>query len=155
VLAITRQGAPEALGDRTFAFAELRAALPLADAVVLCCPLTEATRGSIGAAEIACMKRDAVLVNVARAEVVDQAALFEALRERRIARAVLDVWYAYPRVGETELAPASFPFHTLPNVRCTPHVSAWTGNLAARRYQLVAQNIARLRDGLPLQNRVR
>jgi phosphoglycerate dehydrogenase-like enzyme len=155
VIAVTRKGAAEPMADRTFAFADLRAALPLADTVVLCCPLTDATRGAIGAAEIACMKPDALLINVARAEVAQEAALFEALREQRIARAVLDVWYAYPRAGDTALAPSRLAFHTLPNVRCTPHVSGWTESLAPRRYQLVAQNIQRLADNLPLHNRVR
>jgi phosphoglycerate dehydrogenase-like enzyme len=155
VIAVTRHGAAEPLADRAFAFAELRSALPLADAVVLCCPLTDETRNSIGARELDCMKADALLVNVARAAVVDEEALFDALRDRRIARAVLDVWYAYPRVGDTSLAPSRMPFHTLPNVRCTPHISAWTEGLVARRNGLVAQNIMRLRDGVPLENRVR
>lgn len=155
VVAVTRTGAPVAAADRTFACADLRAALPLADAVVLCAPLTAETRGCIGAAELGCMKPDALLVNVARAEIVDEAALFAALRERRLAHAVLDVWYAYPRAGETALAPSRLPFHTLPNVRCTPHVSGWTEGLTARRYALVARNIERLDAGLPLHDRVR
>ena len=155
VVAVTRTGAPEALADRTFAFSDLGTALPLADAVVVCCPLTELTRDCIGPSELACMKPEALLVNVGRAEVVNEDALFEALSERRIARAVLDVWYAYPRAGDTTLAPARRPFHALPNARCTPHISGWTENLAARRYQLVAQNIQRLGDGSPLINRVR
>lgn len=155
IVAVTRQGAREPLADHTVAFGALPAALPDADAVVICCPLNEMTRGCIGAAELACMRPDALLVNVARAEVVDESALFHALQDRRIARAVLDVWYAYPRDGETRLAPSRWPFHTLPNVRCTPHLSGWTRGLLIRRYERVAQNIQRLRDGQPLLNRVR
>jgi len=155
ILAVTRRGDSEELAHRTVAFDRLSAVLPEADAVVVCCPLDQTTRGCIGAAELARMKPGALLVNVARGEVVDEEALFRALRDRRIARAVLDVWYAYPREADASLAPSRFPFHTLPNVRCTPHVSGWTNELLPRRYRLVAQNIRRLRDGEPLLNRVR
>ena len=129
--------------------------LARSDFVVVCCPLTETTRGMIGAAELDAMRRDGVLINVGRAEVVDEQALFWALKEERIAGAFLDVWYDYPTPGRPIARPSTMPFHELPNVRCTPHCSAWTDRLWQRRLECIARNIGLLRAGRPLENVVR
>ncbi len=145
--------APEA--DRCLPPEELPAMLAEADYVAISCPLTPETRGRIGAAEFGLMKPDAVLVNVSRAEIVDEAALFAALSERRIGGAVLDVWYRYPTGTDDVVAPSTLPFHALENAVCTPHSSAWTKALPFRRYRLIADNIRRFREGRPLVNVVR
>ena len=129
--------------------------LAAADWLVIACPLTEATEGLIGAAELARMKASAVLINISRAEIVAQAPLFAALRDGGIGGAVLDVWYRYPVASDDIVAPADLPFASLPNVTCTPHSSAWTRELPRRRYGLIASNIDRLRRGEPLVNVVR
>src|SRR5262249_23243584 len=82
--------------------------------------LTAATRGLLGARELRLMKPSAVLVNVARAEVVDEEALYRALADGTIAGAALDVWYRYPTAAGPA-PPARQPFHQLPNVLMTPH----------------------------------
>ncbi len=88
---------------------ELDRLLEAADFVVVACPLDEATRGLIGKAELARMRPGAVLINVARGPIVDEDALFTALRERTIGGAALDTWYRYPeRAGET-LRPRAIP----------------------------------------------
>jgi phosphoglycerate dehydrogenase-like enzyme len=74
------------------------------------------------------MKPTFVLVNVARAEIVDEDARYRALAERRIAGAAPDVWYRYP-AGPGPTSPAARPFHELPNVLMTPHVCGWTGGI--------------------------
>src|SRR5712692_9630260 len=79
---------------------ELEALLGGSDFLLLACPLTDETRGLMGAAEFARMRPTASLINVARADVVDESALYEALRDRRIRSAAIDVWYQYPRDGE-------------------------------------------------------
>jgi phosphoglycerate dehydrogenase-like enzyme len=152
VLGVSRLGhaAPEA--DRIVDFRALAALLPLADYVVLACPLTEETRGLIGVAAFAAMRPTAMLINVARGEVVDEQALYEAMTARRIAAALLDVWYTYPAPGEPNPQPSSFAFEAVPGVKCTPHVSAWTEGLMERRYRAMADNLARLHDGRPLLN---
>jgi len=155
VTAVTRGSRPAEDADAHVNVAHLDALLPQVDVLVLCCPLTEQTRGMIGVAQLAAMRRDALLVNVGRGPLVQDAALYEALVERRIGRAVIDVWYQYPAAGETELAPSAFPFHTLPNARCTPHISGWTHGLLDRRYAVIARNIERLQAGEPLLNVVR
>jgi len=126
-----------------------------ADYVVVACPLTPATEGLVDAAALARMPSHAVLVNVSRAPIVDQQALYEALRDNEIGGAILDVWYRYPGVGEQDVAPADAPLWELPNAWCTPHSSAWTRQLPHRRYAVIADNINRLATGEPLRNLVR
>lgn len=147
VVAVTRTGTPEPLADRTVPASVLLEVLPEVDVLLLCCPLTDQTRGLIDAAALAAMRPTALLINLARAEVTEEVALFAALREERIGGAYLDVWYRYPRANEAELAPSRFPFHELPNARCTPHSSAWTLPLLERRYKLIARNIRHLKEG--------
>lgn len=125
------------------------------DYVVVACPLTASTRGMIGKQRLSKMKPTAVILNISRAEIIDEAALFSALQENVIGGAVLDVWYRYPASDQEQVAPAHYPFHTLPNTVCTPHSSAWTTNLPNRRYAFIARNIQRLMGGEPLQNVVK
>ena len=123
------------------------------DYLAITMPATDATRGLIGAAQLAAMKRTAVLVNVARAEIVDEMALYRALAERTIAAAALDVWYRYPTEAGPA-PPARQPFHELPNVLMTPHVSGWTEGMLRARVRLIADNVARVSRGEPPENRV-
>jgi phosphoglycerate dehydrogenase-like enzyme len=121
-----------------------------ADYLVVTSPLTSATRGVLGERELALMKPTAVLVNVARAEIVDEEALYQALRRSTIAGAILDVWYRYP-TGVDPTRPARLPFHELGNVLMTPHVSGWTEGMLEARADVIAENIRRIaREELPL-----
>ena len=97
------------------------------------------------------MKANAILINVARAEIVDEEALYHALAEKRIAGAALDVWYRYP-AGPEPAFPARRPFHELSNVLMTPHVSGWTDGMLAARAKLIAENIQRAAQGEPPAN---
>ena len=97
------------------------------------------------------MKPTAVLVNVARAEIVDEDALYDALAEGAIAGAALDVWYRYP-AGTGPTFPARRPFHELPNVLMTPHVAGWTEGTLEARARLIAENIGRAARGEPPLN---
>jgi phosphoglycerate dehydrogenase-like enzyme len=155
IVAVSRSGRPDPAADRSLPVDRLHDALPETDVLVLCCPLDSSTRGLIGQTELAAMKPSAFLVNIARAEVLDEEAAYEALRDRRIAGAAIDVWYRYPAAGETECPPSRFPFHELANLRATPHISGWTEGLMRRRYDFIAANIRRLASGQPLENVVR
>jgi phosphoglycerate dehydrogenase-like enzyme len=127
--------------------------LARADYLAITMPLTSDTRGLLGARELGLMKRTAVLVNPARAEIVDEDALYEAVADRRIAGAALDVWYRYPtRAGATP--PARRPFHELTNVLMTPHVSGWTEGMLEARAKLIAENVGRVGRGEPPINPV-
>jgi phosphoglycerate dehydrogenase-like enzyme len=116
------------------------------DYLAVTLPATSATRGLIGEAQLTAMKRSAVLVNVARAEIIDEDALYRALAKRVIAAAALDVWYRYP-IEPAPTPPARSPFHELPNVLMTPHVSGWTEGMLQARVRLIAENIARISRG--------
>jgi phosphoglycerate dehydrogenase-like enzyme len=117
-----------------------------ADYLVVTSPLTPATRGVLGQRELALMKPTAVLVNVARAEIVAEEALYEALHRGVIAGAILDVWYRYP-TGAGPTLPSRLPFHELGNVLMTPHVSGWTEGMLEARAEVIAENIRRAARG--------
>jgi phosphoglycerate dehydrogenase-like enzyme len=146
---------PSPLVDRAFRLDDLSAFWGSVDYAVAALPLTAETRGLIGAGAFAAMKPTAVLVNVGRGNTVDEAALYEALRSRRIAAAVIDTWYVYPSPANPNPHPATLPFHELPNVVMTPHNSAWTDGLIRRRRQAIAANIERMAAGEPCVNVVR
>ncbi len=131
----------------------LDAVLGRADYLTITLALTPETRGMLGARELALMKRTAMLVNVARGEIVDEDALYRALAEGTIAGAALDVWYRYPTEPGPTL-PATRPFHELPNVLMTPHVSGWTEGMLAARADIIAGNIERTARGEPPLNLV-
>lgn len=126
------------------------------DYVVVACPLTDATRGMIGADALTAMNPNGVLINVARGEIVDEEALYLALKEERIGGAILDAWFQYPKLFKDgpngSVPPSRFPFDQLPTVRGTPHASAWTRALFERRYAVIMDNIRRFADGRPLLN---
>jgi glycerate dehydrogenase len=128
----SRPGGPPAEGR-----IDLDELLPLADVLSLHCPLTDATRGLIGAAQLARMKRDAVLINTARGALVDTAALAEALKAGRLGGAGIDVL-------EQEPPPPGHPLLDLsvPNLILTPHV-AWAARESRQRcLDELAQNVA-------------
>jgi phosphoglycerate dehydrogenase-like enzyme len=154
VIAVSRsgkQGSAE-LAHEYVAATALDEVLPRVQSLVICCPLDDTTRGLIGARQLDLLPAGALLVNVARAELVDEQALYEALSRQRLGRAVLDVWYQYPKKGQSPVPPSRWPLHALPNVRGTPHISAITPALLDRRYSFMVRNIQRLQQGQPLDN---
>jgi phosphoglycerate dehydrogenase-like enzyme len=116
-----------------------------ADAMVVSLPLTDQTAGLIDRATIDHLPASCIFVNVGRGGVVDEPALIDALRERRIAGAVLDVF-------ATEPLPEDSPLWTLPNVLVTPHAAALSARENERIVQLFVDNLRRYLDGRPLRN---
>ena len=140
-----RQDAEQALGVEYVAFEEL---LKRADYVMLCCPLTAETRNLIDAASLAQMKPSATVINIARGGVVDMRALYEALRDGRIARAALDV-------TEPEPLPRDHPLLKLDNLTIVPHLGSAT---VETRLQMAEKSVSNLMLGLqgkPLLHEVR
>ena len=125
--------------------------LKTSDVVVVACPLTHETRGMLNRRRLRLLKKDAVLINVARAEIIEEEALYDALRERWFASAALDVWYRYPKAEGDYETGSRFPFYTLPNVLATPHASAWTREMLQRRARQMAANLDRFARGEPIQ----
>lgn len=132
--------------DEVFGPDRLHDALARSEYVVLCCPLTDETRGLIGTEEIATLSPDAVLVNVARGAVVDTDALVEGLRRGRIGGAALDV-------TDPEPLPEEHPLWGFSDVTITPHNAGHTPEYFERVADILAENARRLDDG-DLRNRV-
>jgi phosphoglycerate dehydrogenase-like enzyme len=138
--------------DRVYPLTELDDMLPLCDFVVLCTALGPETERLMDAHRLSQMKRSAFLVNIARGAVIDEDAVYAALRDHLIGGAALDVWWQYPTGAEPERRPSRHPFHELPNVIMTPHCSGWTEGMVTRRWAEVAANINRFVRGEPLEN---
>ena len=135
-----------------FPLPELDRMLPQCDALVIAAGLAPETRGLIDARRLALMKPTAVLINVGRAAIVDEEALYRALKDNRIGGAALDVWWRYPAAGTPDPRPSAFPFHELPNVLMTPHCSASTEATRDRRWAQAAGNLDRFVRGEALRN---
>jgi phosphoglycerate dehydrogenase-like enzyme len=123
----------------------IRTLLESSDVVVLAVPSTPRTRSLIGAEQLDWMKHTAILINVARGEVLDETALHDALSRGRLRGAGLDVF-------ATEPLRASSPLWTLPNVLVTPHVSATTSRYWEREGELILDNVKRYLAGEVLRN---
>jgi phosphoglycerate dehydrogenase-like enzyme len=144
--------ADDALIDRRFTISQVAEFLREVDYLAATAPLVEETRGIIDASWFAHMKAAAVLIHVGRGPVIDEAALFGALSEKRIRGASIDVWYSYPKADGIRVPPASFPFHTLPNIVMTPHSSSRSNEAIDRRFADVAANLDALARGKALRN---
>jgi len=133
--------------DRSFTLDALGDFWGSADFIVVSVPLTAETTGIVDAAAFAAMRRTAVVLNVGRGPTIDERALFDALKDQRIAGAIIDTWYSYPSPERPSVLPSSLPFHTLPNVVMTPHMSGWTTGTIRRRQQTIADDIGRRASG--------
>jgi phosphoglycerate dehydrogenase-like enzyme len=139
-------GDPEGiLPDRFFTPDQLPAMLNECDIVVIALPLTPQTRGLFGDAAFGAMKPTALLVNIARGDICDEAALVRALGEKRIAGAALDVFHREP-------LPPDSPLWHLPNAFISPHISGLTPHYDARAAALFEENLRRYLVGEPLYN---
>jgi glyoxylate reductase len=143
VLYCNRNRKPAAEAALGVCYSPLAELLAAADYVVLTVPLSDATRGLIGAAELARMKPTASLINVARGAVVDVAALTEALAAGRIHAAALDV-------TDPEPLPRDHPILALPNVIITPHLGSATVETRQRMAELAIENLFAGLEGRPL-----
>ena len=126
--------------DEVLPTSQLNKLLSRSDYVVLSPPVTPATRGMIGRAQLAAMKKDGYLINVGRGPLVDEAALIETLRSRQIAGAALDVF-------DQEPLPPESPLWDLENLLITPHTGGMTGKMWERHYALFADNLRRFLSG--------
>jgi phosphoglycerate dehydrogenase-like enzyme/glyoxylase-like metal-dependent hydrolase (beta-lactamase superfamily II) len=122
---------------------QLSGLLPKADVVVLACPLTAQTRGMIGEAQLAAMRKSAYLINIARGGIVQTPALVDALQRQQIAGAGLEV-------TDPEPLPSDHPLFKMPNVVISPHVGAQSEGARERQWRLLRENVRRFAAGEPL-----
>lgn len=146
----------EAVGVQLYPPAALPDLLGGATALILCVPHTPATTGLIGAAELARLPQPAVLVNISRGPVVDEAALYQALCAGTLYAAGLDVWYNYPadRAAASTTPPSAYPFHELDNVVLSPHRAGHTQATETLRMTHLADLLNAAAAGTPLPNRL-
>lgn len=139
-------GDPEGVfPDRYYTLDQLHATLHESDVVFIALPLTPQTQGLFDDAAFQAMKSTAFLVNLARGEICDEAALIRALAEKRIAGAALDVFHQEP-------LPANHPLWQLPNVFITPHIAGLTPLYNQRVAMIFEENLRRYLAGKPLYN---
>lgn len=124
---------------------ELQRSMKTADYVVILAPLTKETRGLIGKEELALMKEDAVLINLARGPLVDEAELIKVLEEKKIRGAGLDVFSREP-------LPSDSPLWDLDNIILTPHLGGFSDVSNERSIELISENIRRYYAGEKLKN---
>ena len=113
--------------------------------LVIALPLTQATRGLIGARELGLMKPTAILVNVGRAAIVDERALYEHLRDQPEFCAGIDAWWHEPGPGAG--FSTRYPFFDLPNLLGSPHNSGVTDNALHVGVRMAAENVRRFLTG--------
>lgn len=139
------RAAGDRLVDRVYAPSELDELVAAADYLLVAAPLTVETQGLVGEAQLRRMKPGAVILNLGRGPVIDEAALIAALRERRLRGAVLDVF-------DTEPLPAGHPFYDLDNVLLSPHTADHTATWMEEAMELFVDNYERFLAGQPLLN---
>ena len=145
IYALNQSGKSDEPTDFIGTLRDLEYVLRNADVVVITLPLTRVTKGLIGAKELAWMKQDAILIDVARGAILDEAALYAHLQTHPTFQAGIDTWWEEPlRGGAFRMA---FPFLELPNVLGSPHNSALVPEVIGDAAHRAAQNIKRFLNG--------
>jgi glycerate dehydrogenase len=145
IYAVNTSGASSEPADFIGTLADLDEVLAEADVLVIALPLTRATRGMIGTQELALMKPTAILVNVGRAAIVDERALYEHLRGHTDFCAGLDAWWHEPGPGSAFAT--EYPFFDLPNMIGSPHNSGVTDGALQVGARMAAENVRRFLHG--------
>ncbi len=143
--AVSRSGLAAEPAEFVTTLAGLGGVLATADVLVISLPLTLGTRGLIGARELALMKPTAILVNVARAAIIDEQALYEHLRANPEFRAGIDTWWHEP-IGDAPFL-TDYPFFELPNVLGAPHNSSIVPGTMLTGARVAAENVRRYLRG--------
>ena len=124
-----------------------------ADVVLVCAPLTPETTGLLDEWAIAKLPSQAIVVNIGRGGIIDERALFEALKDRRIHGAGLDVWWKYP-TSQERCAPSEFPYEDLDNVVMSPHNGGTVDSTEPARFRALAELLVNLIQGTCVQRPV-
>jgi glyoxylate/hydroxypyruvate reductase A len=145
IIGTRRSGAADPVADRVYTPDQLESVLRESDYLALCVPLITETETLLGARQLAALKPGAVLINIARGAVVDEAAMVEALRSGRLAGAALDVASHEPLAADS-------PLWDMPNVLITPHSMSTAFDENERLVDLFCDNLRRYLASQPLRN---
>lgn len=159
--------AMKVIGVNRSNFAQLHEYLPKAEVLIVTLPHTAATSGLIGAHELQLLPDRAIVVNVARGQIIDEEAFYRALKSGQLHSAGSDVWYQYPKEENSAVpthssAPASakntppskFPFGELPNMVLSPHRGGANSTTEENRMIALAELLTDAIDGRPMRNKV-
>jgi phosphoglycerate dehydrogenase-like enzyme len=141
----TSKAADDSMVDRVYGPHQLNEMVAECDYVAVAAPLTQETRGMVGEAAFAAMKKDAVIINVGRGPVIDEPAMLKALNEGRVKGAGLDVFTQEP-------LPQGHPFYSIENVLLSPHCADHTMDWLDQAMEFFLENFERYRKGEPLRN---
>jgi phosphoglycerate dehydrogenase-like enzyme len=144
-IGIRRNVAPAEYFDAVLSPSALDSLLPACDWLVIACPLTPDTRNLIDTRRLALMKPGAGVANIARGEIIDEAALSDALKAKRLRHAYLDVF-------NTEPLPPESPFWELPNVLISPHNAGASTGTYARGVEIFLRNLSNYLRKKPMEN---
>ena len=126
------------------------------DYLIIACTLNSSTENLIDRDILSAMKETAVLINVARGEIINEKDLYDALKFKYIGGAIVDTWYKYPNTSRLKkFNPSKYDLHKFKNIVMTPHVSAWSKNMVARRAKLIKLNIENLYNNKKLINEIK
>jgi len=155
ITAATRSGisSNDGLVDKIASISEVKHHVEDSDFVILSLPLTDESVGLVDREFLSWMKPSSILVNISRAEIVDEQALYDALKEKRIFGAGIDVWWRYPSQWRgTAIPPSDIPFHELDNIVISPHRAAYSKPVERGLFLFAAKNILRFIQGEIPQN---
>jgi phosphoglycerate dehydrogenase-like enzyme len=144
----------EWLGDKD----DLDRLMKESDFLIVTIPLTPDTRGLVGEHELRSMRKGSYIINVARAAIIQEKPLYDALLDRHLAGAAIDVWWQphfWDPLWNTEnLPPSKYPFWELENVICTPHNIVFTDHQSDASLEIMVENIKRIKEGKEPINQV-
>jgi len=155
-VAFIRRAVDAEQGPRVYSQDVLESLLPEADFLILALPLTSETEGLIGEKQLRLLPSTAVLVNVARGKLIEEAALYKALSEKWIFGAGLDVWFTYPGSEEERgsTPPGDYPWGALDNLVLSPHRAGHVRETESLRMKALAELLNHPARGLPIPNQV-
>jgi phosphoglycerate dehydrogenase-like enzyme len=150
ITAATRSGTSnnDTLVDQIVRIDEIKNHVEKADFVILSLPLTDESMSLVNREFLSWMKPTSILVNISRAQIIDEQALYDALKEKRIYGAGIDVWWRYPSEWRGKATPPSdVPFHELDNIVISPHRAAYSEPVQRELFLFAAKNILRFIQG--------
>ena len=123
------------------------------DYLIVACDLNKSTLNLITKKEMNIMKKNSVIVNIARGPIVNEKDLYFSLKNSTIGGAIIDTWYKYPEKDNSKyFKPSKYDFAKLKNIIMTPHLSALTESLLERRIKIISKNIKAIRENKKLIN---
>ena len=152
VFGVNRSGTSTVDLDFMGTLADMDKVLAASDVVVLTVPLTKATINIIGRRELKLMKPDAILINVARGNVVDQGALYEHLQTTPSFGVGIDTWWSEP--GDPDGFKLEYPFFDLPNLIGSPHKADHVPEMMQIGVRMAAENVRDFLEGKPIRGEV-